>query len=140
MRLTYRFRKADGDWTVLESTGHPHLSPELSLSPSLQFFTVHRGFFVMARPYFNKNRMLFDPLLECQVESERVRTRVAELKNEEKADQAIEGQEQKGSRLFSLNVVFEDFTYEGSGSLGDTRQAVVPQSVTIISNAAPNRL
>jgi hypothetical protein len=77
----------------LESSGHAHVSNEPSFTWLPQRQNIHHRFFVIACPYLNKNGALFDAFLEHKVENERLLALRAELRCEEQADEAAEGQE-----------------------------------------------
>lgn len=83
LRFFYRFRKADGTYTIFESHGHPHLTAEAGAFGPNNAAGFCRGFFMMARPYPTKNSMLLDSFLEHKIENERLMRRIAELKREE---------------------------------------------------------
>lgn len=83
LRFFYRFRKQNGEFTIFESHGHPHLTsdaPQFGPSSSAGFC---RGFFMMARPYPTKNTALLDSFLDHKIENERLTKRIADLKREE---------------------------------------------------------
>jgi PAS domain S-box-containing protein len=78
LRFFYRFRKQNGEYTIFESHGHPHLTSDASSSAGFC-----RGFFMMARPYPTKNAELLDSFLDHKIENERLTRRIADLKREE---------------------------------------------------------
>jgi PAS domain S-box-containing protein len=83
LRFFYRFRKQNGEYTIFESHGHPHLTsdaPQFGPSNSAGFC---RGFFMMARPYPTKNAALLDSFLDHKIENKRLTKRIADLKREE---------------------------------------------------------
>jgi len=87
LRFFYRFKKKDGNFTIFESHGHPHLSSEATQFVSnLNSASFCKGFFMMARPYPTKNAALLDSILEHKIENERLRKRIADLKREEAED------------------------------------------------------
>lgn len=83
LRFFNRFRKADGNYTIFESHGHPHLTSEAAQFGPNNAAGFCRGFFMMARPYPTKNAALLDSFLEHKIENERLTKRIAELKKEE---------------------------------------------------------
>lgn len=86
LRFFYRFKKADGMYTIFESHGHPHISSDPSSFAPPNTLNC-RGFFIMARPYPTKNAALLDSFLEHKIENERLMKRIAELKREEQDEQ-----------------------------------------------------
>lgn len=88
LRFFYRFRKLDDKYSIFEAHGHPHLTTEAAqfgLGSSASFC---RGFFMMARPYPTKNAVLLDSFLEHKMENERLRQRIAVVKQEEEDEMA----------------------------------------------------
>lgn len=83
LRFFYRFRKADGTYTIFESHGHPHLTADAAAYGPTNSAGYCRGFFMMARPYPTKNAALLDSFLEHKIENERLTKRIAELKQQE---------------------------------------------------------
>lgn len=83
LRLFYRFKKQDGQFTIFEVHGHPHLTSEAAQYGPGSSASFCRGFFMMARPYPTKNAMLLDSFLEHKIENERLMSRIAVLKQEE---------------------------------------------------------
>lgn len=86
LRFFYRFRKADGSYTIFESHGHPHLTSEAAAFGPNNAAGFCRGFFMMARPYPTKNAALLDSFLEHKIENERLTKRIMELKREEQEE------------------------------------------------------
>ena len=86
LRFFYRFRKADGTYTIFESHGHPHLTSEAAAFGPNSAAGFCRGFFMMARPYPTKNASLLDSFLEHKIENERLTKRIADLRREEKEE------------------------------------------------------
>ena len=84
-RFTYRFRKNDGSWVILESQCRPYLRQKLALNSSTQSDSRWLNLIIMARPYLSKERTLFDSFLEQQVEHERL-TRLAEKLRQERLE------------------------------------------------------
>jgi PAS domain S-box-containing protein len=83
LRFFYRFRKQNGDYTIFESHGHPHLTSEAAAFGPNNAAGFCRGFFMMARPYPTKNAALLDSFLEHKLENERLTRRIADLRREE---------------------------------------------------------
>ena len=86
LRFFYRFRKADGSYSIFESHGHPHLTSEAAAFGPNNGAGFCRGFFMMARPYPTKNANLLDSFLEHKIENERLTKRIADLKREEQEE------------------------------------------------------
>jgi PAS domain S-box-containing protein len=86
LRFFYRFRKKDGNYTIFESHGHPHLTSEAAAFGPNNAAGFCRGFFMMARPYPTKNAALLDSFLEHKIENERLTKRINDLKREEAED------------------------------------------------------
>ena len=86
LRFFYRFRKADGTYTIFESHGHPHLTSEAASFGPNNAAGFCRGFFMMARPYPTKNANLLDSFLEHKIENERLTKRIADLRREEQEE------------------------------------------------------
>ena len=86
LRFFYRFRKADGTYTIFESHGHPHLTSEAAAFGPNNAAGFCRGFFMMARPYPTKNANLLDSFLEHKIENERLTKRIADLRREEQEE------------------------------------------------------
>jgi PAS domain S-box-containing protein len=91
LRFFYRFRKQDGEYTIFESHGHPHLTSEAAVFGPHNTSGFCRGFFMMARPYPTKNAALLDSFLDHKIENERLTRRIAELRREE-AEEAEDSQ------------------------------------------------
>jgi PAS domain S-box-containing protein len=87
LRFFYRFKKFDDSWTIFECHGHPHLTSE----PQAHGYCA--GVFMMSRPYPTKNASLLDSFLEHKIENERLKKKIADLKQEEQEEQeALERQ------------------------------------------------
>jgi PAS domain S-box-containing protein len=91
LRFFYRFRKKDGNYTIFESHGHPHLTSEAAAFGPNNAAGFCRGFFMMARPYPTKNAALLDSFLEHKIENHRLTNRINDLKREE-AEEAEDAQ------------------------------------------------
>ncbi len=87
LRLFYRFRNADGRYSIFECHGHPHLTNDVShmevTGGPVNAAGFCRGFFMMARPYPTSNSQLLDSFLEHKIENVRLQARIAALKREE---------------------------------------------------------
>jgi PAS domain S-box-containing protein len=93
LRMFYRFKKKDGEYTIFETIGHAHIAAaKFAPNPSNQS-PFCQAVFMMARPYPTKNAGLLDSFLEHKIENERLKRRIAELRREEEAD-ANEAQKQ----------------------------------------------
>ena len=93
LRLFYRFKKKDGDYTIFETVGHAHIAgAKFAPNPNNQS-PFCQAVFMMARPYPTKNAGLLDSFLEHKIENERLKRRIAELRREEEAE-ADEAQRQ----------------------------------------------
>jgi PAS domain S-box-containing protein len=89
LRFSYRFRKADGRWIILELQGHLHSSQEAGTG--LPHHVVDSSeFLLVARPYQTKTSTLFDSFLELKIENERLLKKIAELKHEAREDRAAQ--------------------------------------------------
>ena len=85
-RFYYRFKNQDGAYLMLEAHGHPHLPTETMSSEPAKGVITPPAFFMMARPYPNKNAQLLDLFLEHKVENERLLKKIADLKKEEEEE------------------------------------------------------
>jgi PAS domain S-box-containing protein len=139
VRFIYRFRKADGEWTVLESSGHAHVSNDPSPTWLPQRQTIHQGFFVMARPYFSKNGTLFDAFLEHKVENERWLALRAGLRCEEQADEAAEGQEWEQTESDWSTMHFEARICTDNDSSAVANRVAPSQMIWIASSTGPTQ-
>ena len=137
LRFFYRFRKEDGNWTIFEAHGHPHLSNE----PPLYDRLTCRGFFLMARPYPTKNAALLDSFLEHKIENERLMKRIAELKAEEQEE--LEEQDRQwaskaeGRSMTSDTPRTETFTESDASSF--QFNGMPPPPLPGVSNSALTR-
>jgi len=116
LRFFYRFRKQDGEYTIFESHGHPHLTSEAAVFGPHNASGFCRGFFMMARPYPTKNAALLDSFLDHKIENERLTRRIAELRREE----AEEAEDPQGNWLKKQEGVTasEETDLVGSISMG----------------------
>lgn len=126
LRFFYRFRKQDGEYTIFESHGHPHLTSEAAVFGSHNASGFCRGFFMMARPYPTKNAALLDSFLEQKMENERLTRRIAELRREE----AEEMEDGSGSWVTKKQEGRSDMTMsEDNDMLGSTStRTAIPRS------------
>lgn len=86
LRLFYRFKKKNGDYTIFETVGHAHIAgAKFAPNPNNQS-PFCQAVFMMARPYPTKNAGLLDSFLEHKIENERLKRRIAELRREEEAE------------------------------------------------------
>ena len=145
LRFFYRFRRADGSYTIFESHGHPHLtSDSASFSPN-SAASFCGGFFMMARPYPTKNAGLLDSFLEHKIENERLTKRIADLRREEQEELEaqqrhwMKKQEGHGSVIPSETQRTESET-PGSASMTSTQSndynGMPPPAKPSVSNTA----
>jgi PAS domain S-box-containing protein len=121
LRFFYRFRKQDGQYTIFESHGHPHLTSEAAQHGPSNSASFCRGFFMMARPYPTKNAALLDSFLEHKIENERLTKRIADLKREE-AEEAEDAQRHWQKKLEGRSdVTPSEEETAGSNSAGTTQ-------------------
>ncbi|KAI5467416.1 cutinase gene palindrome-binding protein [Mariannaea sp. PMI_226] len=93
LRLFYRFKKKDGEYAIFETVGHAHIAgARFAPNPNNQS-PFCQAVFMMSRPYPTKNAALLDSFLEHKIENERLKRRIAELRQEEEAE-ADEAQRQ----------------------------------------------
>lgn len=86
LRLFYRLKKKDGNWAIFEALGHAHVAAaKFAPNPSNQS-PFCQAIFMVARPYPTKNAGLLDSFLEHKIENERLKRRIAELREEEAED------------------------------------------------------
>lgn len=86
MRLYFRLKKSDGTYCIIEAVGHAHVAAaKYAPNPNNQS-PFCQAVFLMARPYPSKNSRLLDSFLEHKIENERLRRRIAELRQEEMSD------------------------------------------------------
>ncbi len=91
LRLFYRIKKKDGTYSTFETVGRPHIaSPRFAKAPRNQS-AFCQAVFIMSRLYPARNTALLDSFLEHKMENERLRRRIAELRQEE-ADELREAQ------------------------------------------------
>jgi hypothetical protein len=92
VRLIYRFRKADWQWTVLESTGQVHVSNDSSSIVVSKRPTHLSRAILDGATFFHRQEKLLDSFLEHKTKNERLLAWRAELLNEEQTGEAAEGQ------------------------------------------------
>lgn len=86
LRLYFRLKKSDGTYCIIEAVGHAHVAAaKYAPNPNNQS-PFCQAVFLMARPYPSKNSRLLDSFLEHKMENERLRRRIAELRQEEMSD------------------------------------------------------
>lgn len=86
LRLFYRIKKKDGNYTIFETVGHAHIAAsKFAPNPNNQS-PFCQAVFMMASPYPTKNAGLLDSFLEHKIENERLQRRIAEMRREEDAD------------------------------------------------------
>ncbi len=91
LRVIYRFRKKDGEYSVFEAVGHGHIAAaRFAVNPNNQS-PFCQAVFMMSRAYPTKNAGFLDTILEHRMENERLQRRIAELRREE-AEEAEEAQ------------------------------------------------
>ena len=145
LRFFYRFRKADGLYSIFESHGHPHLTSEAAAFGPNNAAGFCRGFFMMARPYPTKNANLLDSFLEHKIENERLTKRIADLKREEQEEAEaqqrhwIKKQEGHGS-VTPSDTQFTESETLGSVSISSAHSqdynAMPPPAKPSLSNTA----
>lgn len=145
LRFFYRFRKADGSYSIFESHGHPHLTSEAAAFGPNNAAGFCRGFFMMARPYPTKNANLLDSFLEHKIENERLTKRIADLKREEQEEAEaqqrhwLKKQEGHGS-VTPSDTQFTESETLGSVSIGSAHSqdynAMPPPAKPSLSNTA----
>lgn len=86
LRIFYRFRKADGEYTIFETVGHAHIAAARFAPNPQNQSPFCQAVFMMARQYPTKNSSLLDSFLEHKIENERLKRRIAELRKEEAED------------------------------------------------------
>jgi len=143
LRFFYRFRKHDGEYTIFESHGHPHLTSEAAVFGPHNTSGFCRGFFMMARPYPTKNAALLDTFLDHKIENERLTRRIAELRREE----AEEAEDPQGSWLKKQEgqsdaTASEETEMRGSASIGTAvqRSEINPDVLAMPPPAKPSTL
>jgi hypothetical protein len=123
----------------VESSGHAHVSNEPSFTWLPQRQNIHHRFFVIACPYLNKNGALFDAFLEHKVENERLLALRAELRCEEQADEAAEGQEWEQTESDWSTMHFEAHICTDNDSSGVAYRMTPSQMILIASSTAPTQ-
>lgn len=145
LRFFYRFRRADGSYTIFESHGHPHLTSDAVSMGSNNAASSCGGFFMMSRPYPTKNAGLLDSFLEHKIENERLTKRIADLRREEQEEleaqqrHLMKKQEGHGSVTPSETQRTESET-PGSASMTSTQSndynGMPPPAKPAVSNTA----
>lgn len=86
LRYHFRFRKSDGDFTIVEASGHAHMSKDKITLGTGKEGNPCDGFFLICRPYPTTSNALLDTFLEHKVENIRLNRRIADLKKEEEEE------------------------------------------------------
>lgn len=86
LRYHFRFRKPDGDFAIVEASGHAHMSSEKITLGTGKEGNPCDGFFLVCRPYPTASNALLDTFLEHKVENIRLNRRIADLKKEEEEE------------------------------------------------------
>ena len=86
LRMFYRFKKRNGSYAIFESVGHAHVAAARFAPNPHNQSPFCQAVFVMSRPYPTRNAALLDSFLEHKMENERLRQRIAELRQEEEAE------------------------------------------------------
>ncbi|EEA20162.1 white collar 2 type of transcription factor [Talaromyces marneffei ATCC 18224] len=86
LRYHFRFRKSDGEFTIVEASGHAHMSREKATLGTGKEENPCDGFFLLCRPYPTASNALLDTFLEHKVENIRLNRRIADLKKEEEEE------------------------------------------------------
>lgn len=90
LRMFYRFKKKDNGYAIFETVGHAHIAgARFAPNPNNQS-PFCQAVFMMSRPYPTKNAALLDSFLEHKVENERLKRRIAELRQEEEAEDEVQ--------------------------------------------------
>jgi PAS domain S-box-containing protein len=125
LRLTYRLRRKDGTYLVLDAVGHAHFARanfntdvnEMDKSPFCQ------AIFLVSRPYSTTHAHQLDSFLEHKMEHIRLERRIADLRAEEEEAEAEEERRQlAGAGTDGASDMQSEFTL-GTASTGNT---VVP--------------
>jgi PAS domain S-box-containing protein len=140
MRIYYRFKKADGTYTVFESHGHPHLASPEAAPFHASAAQKCRGFFIISRPYPTRNAALLDCFLEHKIENERLTKRIAAAKAEEALE--AKGSPVAASRRDMAQIsTASSLTYDPSissaltGSVATGRSMLPPTKPSVLNNA-----
>lgn len=86
LRYHFRFRKPDGEFAIVEASGHAHMSKEKITLGTGKEGNPCDGFFLVCRPYPTASNALLDTFLEHKVENIRLNRRIADLKKEEEEE------------------------------------------------------
>ncbi|KAF7549813.1 hypothetical protein G7Z17_g6137 [Cylindrodendrum hubeiense] len=128
LRMFYRFKKKDGEYAIFETVGHAHIAgAKFAPNPNNQS-PFCQAVFMMSRPYPTKNAGLLDSFLEHKIENERLKRRIAELRQEEEAEtseaqkQWVQSQEGRSDVTPSENTEGSSGTFhrtEGNDQLSE---------------------
>lgn len=86
LRYHFRFRKPNGEFAIVEASGHAHMSNEKITLGTGKEGNPCDGFFLVCRPYPTTSNALLDSFLEHKVENIRLNRRIADLKKEEEEE------------------------------------------------------
>ncbi|KAH8697733.1 GATA transcription factor LreB [Talaromyces proteolyticus] len=92
LRYHFRFKRPDGEYTILEASGHPHMANEKTTLGTGKEGIACNGFFLICRPYPTESTALLDSFLEHKVENIRLTRRIADLKKEEEEELRLQQQ------------------------------------------------
>lgn len=137
LRFFYRFKKQNGEFTIFESHGHPHLTSEAAQFGPGSSASFCRGFFMMARPYPAKNAGLLDSFLEHKIENERLTKRIADLKREE-AEEAEDAQRHWQKKLDKRSDITPSEDMESS--IGTTLMSMNSDTLAMPPPAKPSSM
>lgn len=87
IRFHYRFRKADGEWVVLETQGHLYTRSEPTLPLDDNY---HPKLVMMASPYNSDTTAMLDSFLDAKFREIKLIARLAKLKHEEQKYLGVE--------------------------------------------------
>ncbi|OKL60236.1 hypothetical protein UA08_04808 [Talaromyces atroroseus] len=114
LRYHFRFRKPSGEFTILEASGHAHMSREKTTLGTGKEGNRCDGFFLVCRPYPTTNNSLLDSFLEHKVENMRLNRRIADLKKEE--EEELRAQQQWVSQSDNSGTLSPDDEIEAHNS------------------------
>ncbi|KAK5091385.1 white collar 2 type of transcription factor [Lithohypha guttulata] len=143
LRMFLRFRRSEGEWTIFECHGHPHLTNDVS---HLEMTGGPRnnagfcaGFFMIVRPYPTKNAMLLDSFLEHKLENERLQARISTLRREEADDAEAQNRRyhKKMNGADSMTASGIDTSVTGFGAGGESPSLSDRQSIDFSSMPPP---
>ena len=85
LRLHFRFNRVGDSYSILEASGHPHISNQGGNNADGDG-KPYDGVFLVCRPYPTKSAQLLDSFLEHKIENIRLMQQVARLKEEEEEE------------------------------------------------------